>query len=215
MSFWRFFFETILGLLLAVLFNRKMRYRKILRSIVLIPMMLPPITVALTWKMMYEYDYGVLNHMLGWLGIKPIEWISSTDLALYSIIFTDIWQWTPFAFLVILANLQSISPELYESAQVDGASAFQQFKSITLPLVKTGIYLVVLLRTIDSFRVFDKVYVLTGGGPGHATETLSFYIYRQGFSYFDLGLSAASAIVMVGFILIVSMFYIRSALKSG
>lgn len=166
------FFETLLGLILALFFNSlKSRYEKLLRSIILIPMLLPPITVALTWKMMYDYNYGIINFIIEVIGRKAIEWLNSPKIALFSIILTDVWQWSPFAFLVIFAYLQSLPQDIYESADVDGANYLQKLRYITLPLIKPAIFLVALLRTIDTFRVFDKVYVMTGGGPGNSTET--------------------------------------------
>ncbi|KHO61667.1 sugar ABC transporter, permease [Thermoanaerobacter sp. YS13] len=209
------FFETLLGLILALFFNSlESRYAKFLRSIILIPMLLPPITVALTWKMMYDYNYGVINFFIELFGGKAIEWLNSPKLALLSIILTDIWQWTPFAFLVIFAYLQSLPQDIYESADVDGANYFQKLRYITLPLLKPAIFLTALLRTIDTFRVFDKVYVMTGGGPGNSTETISFYIYRNAFRYFQIGYSSSVAIIMVVIVLLFSTPYIRNLMRS-
>jgi len=209
------FFETLLGLILALFFNSlESRYAKFLRSIILIPMLLPPITVALTWKMMYDYNYGVINFLIELFGGKAIEWLNSPKLALLSIILTDIWQWTPFAFLVIFAYLHSLPQDIYESADVDGANYFQKLKYITLPLLKPTIFLTALLRTIDTFRVFDKVYVMTGGGPGNSTETISFYIYRNAFRYFQIGYSSSVAIIMVVIVLLFSTPYIRNLMRS-
>ncbi|QSZ27107.1 sugar ABC transporter permease [Aceticella autotrophica] len=209
------FSETLLGLILALFFNSlKSRYEKLLRSIILIPMLLPPITVALTWKMMYDYNYGVINFIVEVFGRKAIEWLNSPKIALFSIILTDIWQWSPFAFLIIFAYLQSLPQDIYESADVDGANYLQKLRYITLPLIKPAIFLVALLRTIDTFRVFDKVYVMTGGGPGNSTETISFYIYRNAFRYFQIGYSSSIAIIMVTIVLLFSMPYIRNLMKS-
>lgn len=207
-------FEVILGTLFALLFNLGTKGISLLRSLVLLPMLLPPITVALTWKMMYEYDYGIFNYLLSLLGLPAVEWLSSSSWALFSIIITDIWQWTPFVFLVVLAALQSIPKELYESAQVNGANAFQCVRYITLPLIKPALVLVLLLRTIETFQVFEKMYVLTGGGPGNATETITFYIYRYGFRYFETGYAVAATIIMVGFIVLLSLGYIYRVMKS-
>ena len=167
-------------------------------------MLLPPITVALTWKMMYDYNYGVINFIVEVFGGKAIEWLNSPKIALFSIILTDIWQWSPFAFLVIFAYLQSLPQDIYESADVDGANYLQKLRYITLPLIKPAIFLTALLRTIDTFRVFDKVYVMTGGGPGNSTETISFYIYRNAFRYFQIGYSSSIAIIMVAIVLLFS-----------
>lgn len=209
------FFEFILGMIFALFFNTGIKGLKIFRSIVLLPMLLPPITVALTWKMMYAYDTGVLNYLMQKIGLAPVQWLSSSKYALSAIIFTDIWQWTPFVFLVVLASLQSIPMEMYEAAKVFGANKSQVFRYITLPLLKPGLILALLLRTIDTFRIFDKMYTLTGGGPGNSTETITFYIYRHGFKYFESGYSSAAAIIMVIMILILSSGYLKHALSTS
>ncbi|XQY91599.1 carbohydrate ABC transporter permease [Metabacillus sp. HB246100] len=206
--------EVIVGVIVALLFNVQFKGVSIIRSIVLLPMLLPPITVALTWKMMYEYDYGVINYILTSFGLPAIEWLSSPSWAMISIIITDVWQWTPFVFLIILASLQGIPKELYESAQVNGANAWQCTRFVTLPLIKPAIFLVLLLRTIETFQVFEKMYVLTGGGPGNATETITFYIYRYGFKYFETGYATAATIIMVGIIVILSLGYIYRVMQS-
>ncbi|HHX25327.1 MAG TPA: sugar ABC transporter permease [Firmicutes bacterium] len=208
-------FETLLGTLFALFFNSGFRFMKLYRTVVLVPMLLPPITVALTWKMMYDYNFGIFNFLLKTIGLSPVEWLSSTDWALLSVVLTDIWQWTPFVFLVILASLQSIPLEIYESAQVEGASYVQSLRYITLPLLRPALALVLLLRTIDTFRVFDKMYVLTGGGPGNATETITYYIYRYGFRYFQTGYAAAASIIMVIMVLILSIPYIKQVIGTA
>jgi|LSQX01.2.fsa_nt_gb multiple sugar transport system permease protein len=208
-------FETLLGTVFALFFNSGFRFMKLYRTIVLVPMLLPPITVALTWKMMYDYNFGIFNFLLKTIGLSPVEWLSSTDWALLSVVLTDIWQWTPFVFLVILASLQSIPLEIYESAQVEGASYVQSLRYITLPLLRPALALVLLLRTIDTFRVFDKMYVLTGGGPGNATETITYYIYRYGFRYFQTGYAAAASIIMVIMVLIFSIPYIKQVIGTA
>jgi hypothetical protein len=163
----------------------------------------------------YDYNFGIFNFLLKTIGLSPVEWLSSTDWALLSVVLTDIWQWTPFVFLVILASLQSIPLEIYESAQVEGASYVQSLRYITLPLLRPALALVLLLRTIDTFRVFDKMYVLTGGGPGNATETITYYIYRYGFRYFQTGYAAAASIIMVIMVLILSIPYIKQVIGTA
>jgi multiple sugar transport system permease protein len=207
--------ETLLGTIFALFFNSGFRFMKLYRTIVLMPMLLPPITVALTWKMMYDYNFGIFNFLLKTIGLSPVEWLSSTKWALFSIILTDIWQWTPFVFLVMLASLQSIPLEIYESTQVEGANYLQSLRYITLPLLRPAFALVLLLRTIDTFRVFDKMYVLTGGGPGNATETITFYVYRYGFRYFHTGYAAAASIIMVLMVLVFSIPYIKQVLGAA
>ncbi|MDL4842527.1 carbohydrate ABC transporter permease [Aquibacillus rhizosphaerae] len=206
--------EVLLGTALAIYFNSG-KGLKLIRTAILLPMLLPPITVALTWKMMYDYEFGIINYLLGWIGVAPIEWLSSSNLALLSIIITDVWQWTPFVFLIILASLQAIPEDIYESASVFGANASQCLRYITLPLLKPAIILVLLLRTIDTFQVFEKMYVLTGGGPGNATETITFYIYRHGFRYFETGYATAASIVLVLIIILFSIFYLKRVLKTS
>lgn len=205
--------ELILGFALALLFKEKFLGRKIVLPIVILPMLLSTMVVCATWKILYHYDYGLFNYLLGSLGIGPIEWLTNTQIVMLSVVLVEIWQWTPFGFLLLLAGLQSIPPELYEAARVDGASRLGLFRYITLPLLRQQILLVILLRSIDTFRVFDKVYALTGGGPGNATETISFYIYREGFNYFHLDRAAAASVVMLLIVTAISAVYIRMIFK--
>jgi len=201
--------EVLLGLGLALLFNVKFRGRKFLLPLVIFPMMFSTMVICAIWRSMYHYDYGIFNYALRSLGFEPVKWLINKDLALWSVVLVDIWQWTPMAFLILLAGLQSIPGELYEAARVDGATGARLFRHITLPLLRNHIFLALLLRSIDTFKIFDKVYALTGGGPGTATETISFYIYRQGFTYFNMGRASAAAVVMFLAVTLVSFFYIR------
>ena len=201
--------EVLLGLGLALLFNVKFRGRKFLLPLVIFPMMFSTMVICAIWRSMYHYDYGIFNYALRSLGFEPIKWLINKDLALWSVVLVDIWQWTPMAFLILLAGLQSIPGELYEAARVDGATGMRLFRHVTLPLLRNHIFLALLLRSIDTFKIFDKVYALTGGGPGTATETISFYIYRQGFTYFNMGRASAAAVVMFLAVSLVSLLYIR------
>jgi len=204
--------EVLLGLGLALLFNTRFRGRKLLLPLVIFPMMLSTMVVCAIWRSMYHYDYGILNHLLRMLGLGPVKWLIDPNLALWSVVLVDIWQWTPMAFLVLLAGLQSIPKSLYEAARIDGASGFHLFREITLPLLRNHLLLAVLLRSIDTFKIFDKVYALTGGGPGSATETISFYVYREGFRYFNMGKASAAAVVMFIAVAAVTALYIRQVL---
>ena len=201
--------EVLLGLGLALMFNVKFRGRKLLLPLVIFPMMFSTMVICAIWRSMYHYDYGIFNYALRSLGFEPVKWLINKDLALWSVVLVDIWQWTPMAFLILLAGLQSIPGELYEAARVDGATGTRLFRHITLPLLRNHIFLALLLRSIDTFKIFDKVYALTGGGPGTATETISFYIYRQGFTYFNMGRASAAAVVMFLAVSAVSLIYIR------
>jgi len=141
--------------------------------------------------------------------LGKLGWVSSTSLALFSLAITDIWQWTPFMFIILLAGLQTLPRPLYEAANIDGASKFQSFRYLTLPMLKLIIMVAILIRTIDALKVLDKVYTLTWGGPGSATETISYYIYRVGFKYFNLGYAAALSFILVIIMGILAQLFIK------
>ena len=204
-------FEFLLGLGLAILLDRPMRGRSIFRAALLIPMMLPPVVVGVVWRLMLNADFGAINSALQSVGIntESLTWTASPRLALASVIAVDIWQWTPFMFLVLLAGLQAIPQEPYEASRIDGASAWQTFRHVTLPLLRPAILIALLLRTMDLLRVFDQIYILTEGGPGYATETVSLYIYRAAFRFFDFGYAAAMSFVLLLVTNIISAGYIR------
>lgn len=209
------FAEVVLGLGLALLFNVRFRGRGVLLPVAILPMMLSTMVVCAIWRSMYHYDYGILNYFLAGLGLGRVKWLIDPSLALWSVVLVDIWQWTPMAFLILLAGLQSIPTELYEAARVDGASGLHLFGRVTLPLLRNHLLLALLLRSIDTFKVFDKVYALTGGGPGSSTETISFLIYREAFKYFNMGRASAAAVVMFLVVALVSAFYIRQVLRGS
>ncbi len=204
-------FEFLLGLGLAVLLDRPLRGRSIFRAALLIPMMLPPVVVGVVWRLMLNPDFGAINGSLKGAGLNTdaLTWTASPALALASVIAVDVWQWTPFMFLVLLAGLQAIPQEPYEAAMIDGASAWQTFRHVTLPLVKPAILIALLLRTMDLLRVFDQIFILTEGGPGFATETVSLYIFRAAFRFFDFGYAAAMSFVLLLLTNIISLAYIR------
>ena len=189
--------EIGLGLGLALLLARDFPGRFIVIPALIAPFVLSTMVVTAIWSAWFHYDFGFLNNVLRAANLQPVPWLFAPSLALSSIALVDVWQTTPLTFLILLAGLQSIPPEVYEAARVDGASPRQILMRITLPLLTPHIALAALLRSIDSFKIFDKVYALTGGGPGQATETLSMYVYRQGFKFFDMGLASAAAMVMV------------------
>jgi multiple sugar transport system permease protein len=204
-------FEFLLGLGLAVLLNREMRGRGWFRAALLVPLMLPPVVAGVVWRLMLNPNFGAINGTLKGLGINAdsLTWTASPKLALASVILVDIWQWTPFMFLVLLAGLQAIPQEPSEAARVDGASAWQTFTHITLPLLKPAILIALLLRTMDLLRVFDQIFILTEGGPGFATETVSLYIYRTAFRFGDFGYAAAMSFVLLALTNVISAIYIR------
>jgi multiple sugar transport system permease protein len=204
-------FEFVLGLGLAVLMNEALRARSFFRAMLLVPMMLPPVVVGVVWRLMLNSNFGAINGTLKGMGINTaaLTWTASPKLAFASVIVVDIWQWTPFVFLVLLAGLQAIPQEPYEAAVIDGSSKWQTFRHVTLPLLKPAILIALLLRTMDLLRVFDQIFILTEGGPGFSTETISLYIYRTAFRFSNFGYAAAMSFVLLIITNIISLFYIR------
>ncbi|NPV54265.1 MAG: sugar ABC transporter permease [Firmicutes bacterium] len=189
--------ELVLGMVIAILLNRRWKGFGLFQLLIFIPMMLSPLVLGYFWKFMYDSQFGIINWFLSLVGTGPVSWLTSRALALPSIILVDVWQWTPFMVLIILAGLQTVPVEEYEAASLDRASSWLQFRKITLPYLKPSILLATLLRTIDSFRMFDLVYILTGGGPGNSTQTLSLAAYKYGYQFFQIGKAAALSWVMV------------------
>lgn len=189
--------EFVLGLGLALLMDKYIRRMNFLKTILMLPMMLPPIAVAITWKLIYQPQFGVLNELMFQLGLPPQAWAGDVDLAMATIIAVDVWEWTPFIFLLMLAGLASLPNEPYEAAQVDGASAWRQFWDLTLPFLKPVIAIALLLRIMDALRLFDIVFILTKGGPANATETVSFYIYKVALRFVDIGYASAISLIVL------------------
>lgn len=203
--------EFALGLGLAVLIDSLGRARGFFRASLLAPMLLPPVVVAVVWRLIYNPQFGVLNGTLRTLGVDTsrLIWISGESSALASVILVDVWEWTPFMFLLLSAGLQAIPNEPLEAARMDGASSWQIFRDVTLPLLKPTILLAVLLRAMDLMRIFDQVFILTQGGPGSATETISLYIYRTAFRFYNFGYAAAMSFLM----LILTTIFARSLMR--
>jgi multiple sugar transport system permease protein len=203
--------EFFIGLILALLLNSRIRGRSFFRATLLVPMMLPTVVVGVVWRLMLNPNFGAVNGTLKHFGLntESLTWTASPRLALLSVIAVDVWQWTPFVFLVLLAGLQAIPQEPYEAALIDGSTRWQTFRYITLPLLKPAILIALLLRTMDLLRVFDQIFILTEGGPGFATETISLYIYRTAFRFFDFGYAAAMSFVLLALTNVISTIYIR------
>jgi len=200
--------QLLLGTALALLVHRSVRSptaRALIYVFAIVPIVIPPVGVGVIARLIYAPDYGALNHVLQLMGIirQEIPWLSNSTTAMLSVASVDIWQWTPFVYLVMFAGLQTVPRESVEAAQVDGASWWQQFWRIELHYLRP-LLLVLFLRLADVLRVFDHIFVLTGGGPGTVTQLLSLHLYRVGFKFFNTGEAAALAImVMVG----VSLLY--------
>ena len=202
----------VLGLAIALLFNNDFPGVRLFRGLTLLPLMVMPVAVGLTFQMLFNYQYGLFNWILvGMLHLPRVAWLSDPSMAFVSIIILDLWQHTPFAMMVLLAGLRSVPPEPIEAARVDGASAWQTFVHVILPMLRPLILVVLLLRFIGAFKLFDEIYALTQAGPGQATETLAYYIYVLGFQAFELGYASTVsyllllALAIVGITLIVRL----------
>jgi multiple sugar transport system permease protein len=199
-----------LGMLVALVLNETFAGRGLVRAAMLIPWAMPGVVIATLWRFMYSDQYGVFNDILFRLGLIPsYQNVLGGPLALPAVMLVMIWRATPFTALLILAGLQMIPGELYESAKIDGANAVQRFLFITLPLVKPAIMLALIFRSLDAFREFDVLYNLTAGGPGVTTQNLSLYTYKTYFSFLNFGYGATLALAMTALSAVVVFFYIR------
>lgn len=202
--------EMALGFALALLLNREMRGRSVLRAIMILPLFATPVAMGYLGITMFYEESGPINGFIVALGAQKIPWLSNPFWAMVAVILIDIWQWTPFVFLVALAGLQGLPQDLYEAARVDGASGWQEFRRITLPLMTPTLFLILLLRLVDAFKVFDIPMSLTLGGPGRATEVYSMFTYRTGMRYFDHGFAAAQGFLLLLIVsIIVSLLFSR------
>jgi multiple sugar transport system permease protein len=202
--------EMLLGFILANILNKSFKGRNLIRGLLMIPMLASPIVSGIMWRFMYNPDFGIINYFFHCLGLPPQVWTGNPRTALLSVIIVDIWEFTPFVILLLLAGLQSIPRDQFEAAMVDGASAWQRLRYVIIPWLKPMILVVLLLRTLDSIKVFDQVYALTGGGPGISSLTTGAYAYFKGFRSFKLGDAAAISWLLALITVVVSMLYIRS-----
>ncbi|GAK57381.1 hypothetical protein U27_04348 [Candidatus Vecturithrix granuli] len=204
--------QLVLGFLLALLLNRLGPWRSPFVSLLLIPVMIAPVVAGFQFRMIYHNQFGPLNYLIELATFgrsQGAAWIASPNIALFAVMVADIWQWTPFLMLIVLAGLQSISPEMYEAAEIDGASPWQSFWHITVPLISSVVIVGILIRVMDMFKLFDIIYLVTGGGPGNVTETISFYTYLQGFKFFSLGYTAAMAFIQLIVIIVISQIFLK------
>lgn len=206
-------FEMFIGLVMALFVNSLKRGQKTMRTLLLLPYLLPTVTVALSWRMMLSPNYGIVNQVLQALHLPVYNWFSDIHTAFGMLVLIDVWQSAPFVFLLLYAALQSVPQSQYEAARIDGANRFKILFYVTLPNIKNSLALCALLRTIDSFRVFDKVNLLTGGGPANSTSTITQYLYNYGIKSLDFGFGSAGAIVMTVLVLLLSSVYIKRAIS--
>ena len=193
----------VLGTLAAVVFNARFPMRGFFRGLFILPMMATPVAIALVWTMMFHPQLGVLNYLLSLVGLPPSLWVFHPATAIPSLVLVETWQWTPLVMLIVLGGLSAIPAEPYESAQIDGASVWQVFRYITLPLITPFLFIAGMIRMIDAVKSFDIIFAITQGGPGSASETINLYLYSVAFIYYDLGYGSAIAVVF--FALIVAL----------
>jgi len=199
------------GLSLALILSRKFKGESLVRTLYLIPMMITPIVVGLTWGIMLDSNFGVINHILVSLGLLkyPIPWTGQISTALFSIIMVGTWQDTPFVILILVCGLRSLPVDLYEASTIDGASNWQSFWYMTLPLLKPFLLVVLIFRIVIAFRVYDLIVALTYGGPSNATESMTLFIYRQSFQYWRMGYAGAASWVLIGIVALISIPFFR------
>ena len=207
----------VLGLIIALLLNENVKGQGIARALIIIPWAMPVVVVCLVFVQMFDFQYGIINYVFTTIGIikEPIKWMSDKDLALPVAMFVNIWKGTPWAAIMLLAGLQGIQKELYESAQIDGAGTFKQFWYVTLPILKPISLTVSLLLVIWTIKDFSIVYVLNKGGPAHATEHMTIYIYQKAFEGLRMGVSSAAGVVMLTATMIFTIAYLRLLDRAG
>ncbi len=193
------FLELVLGFAFALFLNADNRSHRLIVTLMLLPVMVMPVVVGYTWRLLWDAQYGPINQIIGWILGRPFQytWLAQPPTAFFAILVTELWQWTPFMFLVFYSGLATLDVELFDAAKIDGASSWTQLWYLTIPLMRPIIVVAILIRSLDAIKAFDLIYTLTNGGPGTSTETLSFYIYKVGFQFFRLGYGAAAAFVLL------------------
>jgi len=201
--------EVALGLALAVFVHGGARGNDLLKTILITPMVITPAVVGLVWYILFNDNLGPINAGLRLLGLRGVAWLTSGHLALLSVMLTDVWHWTPFTFLLSLSALETVPAPLYEAAQLDGASAWRCFTRVTLPVILDTLLVAALLRGMEAFRIFAEPFVMTGGGPGAATDMLSIHIFKAAFQFFQMGSAGAMVVVSLGVLVLLYLLYLR------
>ncbi len=201
--------ELVLGVAIALLIHREFPGRGLVRVALIMPMAATPVAMSLVWNMMMEPSLGMLNYLLSWLRLPPLLWASDPAWAVPSLALIDWWFWTPFVALIVAAGLESIPAEVLESARLDGAGTLGLLRHVTLPLVRPHVVMALILRTIPALKTFDHIFVITGGGPARASETLNLYTFLEGFEFFHMGYSSALALTLLVIILGISAVLAR------
>ncbi|PYN12910.1 MAG: hypothetical protein DME06_08150 [Candidatus Rokuibacteriota bacterium] len=203
--------ELVLGLVLAEVLAGPLPGKRVVIPLLILPVIMSPIVAGYGWRMLWDTQYGPINQLLGWLLGRPLTlvWLINSKTVYFSLIVTEVWQWTPFMFLALLAGPVAISPEIHEAAAIDGAGRWQRFWQITLPLVRPLMLVALLIRALDVFKIFDTVFSLTFGGPGTFTETITLYVYLLGFRNFRLGYTAAMAVLVLALVSLATTVLLR------
>ncbi|HUW36347.1 MAG TPA: sugar ABC transporter permease [Rhodocyclaceae bacterium] len=201
--------ELVLGLMIAIYFNRTFRGSEAVQAIYIIPFAATPVAVALIWRIMLNPEIGVINYLLRSVGLPPGLWVSSEHMVIPSLVMVDVWKWTPMITLIVLAGLKSLPPDPYEAARIDGANPLQIFWYITLPLIRPVLIAALMLRSLDNLKEFDTIYTITQGGPGIASETLYLYSYKVSFEFFKAGYGSALMVVVFMVVLVFNVLMNR------
>jgi multiple sugar transport system permease protein len=203
--------EMVLGFGLGQILSAKMKGKRIFVAALLLPVMVMPVVVGYTWRLLWDAMYGPINQIIGWVIGRPFQytWLANTWTAIFAILVTEIWQWTPFMFLVFLSGIVSLDPEIFEAADIDGASGWDKLRYLTIPLLRPIIIVALLIRGLDALKFFDVIFALTGGAPGNSTETISFYIYKTGYQFFRLGYGAAASFVLLIALIVILSYFLK------
>lgn len=201
--------QLILGVPLALLANGKYRGKGILQGILILPMVVSPVAVGTIWYILYNAQLGPITYAVKRLGFIAPDWLGQTSTALYAVLIADIWQWTPFIFVLALSALQGIPEEIYEASTIDGCTGWNTLRFVTLPMIKPVLFSAAALRAMDALRIFETMYIMTGGGPGRATEVISILVYRTAFSQLNFGYAAAQVTVILLVTALLYWIYMR------
>lgn len=208
-TFYAVVVEMFVGLGLALLLSQELRGAGLARTVIISAMVMTPVIVGTAWRLMYNPSWGLINYLLGLVGIEPQAFLAQHSTVIPALVAVDVWEWSPFVMLILLAALQSVPVELYEAATVDGANAWQNFRYITLPLLKPAIAIALLIRTMDCFRTFDTIFAMTGGGPGTSSQNIIILSYYTGLEFFRMSSAAAMAVVALLLITIISLLILQ------
>lgn len=208
---WSIVLQTLFGVGLALLLHISLPGIAVFRGLLLFPYIVPTVVIALNWRWIFNSEIGIVNHALLTLGLidQNIAWLSTPGMAMTSAVLLNVWKYTPFVVICVLARLQTIPTELYDAAKVDGANAWRRFVDITLPMLKEVLVVVVVFRTIWTFNKFEEIYLLTRGGPGTSTFNLAVYAFEEGMANLRLGVAAATGVIMIAMLLVGTVVYVR------